>query len=71
MSEPKYSHALTAAEWRHIADQHRRAWIAWQEWARRLCHEIGAHPEGGELGDGPAREAIAKRVRQFPEDKRP
>jgi hypothetical protein len=36
----------------------RRGCVAWQEWAAKLVEQ----PEGGQLGDGPAREWIAERL---------
>jgi hypothetical protein len=42
-----------------------RAEGAWQHWADALLSRLGRQPEGGKLGDEPAREAIGAEVERL------
>lgn len=42
-----------------------RAEVAWQHWADGLLRRLGRQPEGGALGDGPARDAIGAEVERL------
>ena len=43
----------------------RQAFGEWQHWAQALLGSLGLQPEGGLLGDGPAREAIAECIERL------
>lgn len=50
---------------REQSESWRRAELAWQAWADSLLSRLGRQPEGGKLGDGPARAAIGAEVERL------
>lgn len=52
----------TGIDWKASSEAWRAAYLRWQAWAAELLARAGAQPEGGLLGDDPAREAIARMV---------
>jgi hypothetical protein len=61
---PASAAAADECRWRASALAWRGASRAWQEWAGDLLRQTGRQPEGGEWGDGPAREIIADLARR-------
>ncbi len=46
-------------DWQAESEGWRKAFLGWQQWGRAELARLGLQPEGGEWGDGPARERLS------------